>query len=516
MHRIKILLLPLLLVLFCGNNFAASFTYSGPSSATISFGHTNVSATYYFSYDLTGLFMPALSIAVDGNTILAPHACQSDATTPSHYALSFNSPGTHSVMFRLTQLVDNGTPCGTRVTIQEYNFNVSVNFQISVENIFAGGTIKVDNTIRSSPYHRSVSGDNNVPIDAIEQDNGGYHWIWNANGTNNSEWDKIPSGGNSTRYSFLQNTTYSVQSTDISTRVVAGLRKICNLTFQNNFVGVGNSGTITVGGSQYNSPASGFNVIEQNPIIANANESVINGISYFFIQWSNGSTSKSTTFYPGQTNTYTASFYGRPYKANFNFGFDLVVGQPIRMHWTDNPNTNVTYQIWRCTDYSHGVAHNPSQIATVQRGVQSFTDNDYTYMGPRSGSPVYYDVREYYSVEGTTSYESWYGTNGNLVPKISAPSESKMASEIKEYSVICYPNPFNPSTRINYQLPKDGMVSLKIYNELGQEVKTLVDGFKNTGTYNIEFNASNLSSGIYFYKLQAGDFVSIKKMLLIK
>ena len=137
-------------------------------------------------------------------------------------------------------------------------------------------------------------------------------------------------------------------------------------------------------------------------------------------------------------------------------------------------------------------------------------------MGPRSGSPVYYDVREYYSVEGTTSYESWIGTIGELLPKINTPSNSVAGSEIKEYSVTCYPNPFNPSTTLNYQLPVDGMVSLKIYNELGQEIKTLIDEFKSKGNYNINFNASNLSSGIYFYKLQSGDFVSIKKMVLMK
>jgi len=158
MAKIKILLLSLFFVSFLRINFAASFTYSGPSSATILFEHTNTSATYYFSYSgLNTLFMPALSIVVDGNTILAPHACQSDNVTPSSYSLTFNSPGTHSVMFRLTNLVDDGSQCGHRETVKEYNFNVSVNFQISVENIFGGGSIYVDNysVAKTSPYHRN-------------------------------------------------------------------------------------------------------------------------------------------------------------------------------------------------------------------------------------------------------------------------------------------------------------------------------------------------------------------------
>ena len=79
-----------------------------------------------------------------------------------------------------------------------------------------------------------------------------------------------------------------------------------------------------------------------------------------------------------------------------------------------------------------------------------------------------------------------------------------------------YPNPFNPSTKINYQLPKTGFVTLKIYDVLGNEVTALVNEEKPAGSYEIEFDATNLSSGIYFYKIQAGDFVETRKMIFIK
>ncbi|MDO8550214.1 MAG: T9SS type A sorting domain-containing protein [Ignavibacteria bacterium] len=79
-----------------------------------------------------------------------------------------------------------------------------------------------------------------------------------------------------------------------------------------------------------------------------------------------------------------------------------------------------------------------------------------------------------------------------------------------------YPNPFNPSTKISYSVPKSGYVSLKVYNALGQEVAALVNGIKEAGNHKIDFNASNLNSGIYFYKLEAGDFTQVKKMTLIK
>jgi hypothetical protein len=79
-----------------------------------------------------------------------------------------------------------------------------------------------------------------------------------------------------------------------------------------------------------------------------------------------------------------------------------------------------------------------------------------------------------------------------------------------------YPNPFNPTTKINFMLPKSGMVTLKIYDILGSEVATLVNENMNAGSYNIDWNAGGLSSGVYFYRLQTGDFVDTKKMMLIK
>ncbi|MBI5662994.1 MAG: T9SS type A sorting domain-containing protein [Ignavibacterium album] len=79
-----------------------------------------------------------------------------------------------------------------------------------------------------------------------------------------------------------------------------------------------------------------------------------------------------------------------------------------------------------------------------------------------------------------------------------------------------YPNPFNPSTKISWQSPVSSWQTLKVYDVLGNEVVTLVDEYKPAGAYTIEFNAQNLSSGIYFYTLQAGDYFAGKKMILIK
>jgi hypothetical protein len=79
-----------------------------------------------------------------------------------------------------------------------------------------------------------------------------------------------------------------------------------------------------------------------------------------------------------------------------------------------------------------------------------------------------------------------------------------------------YPNPFNPSTTIDYALNESGIVTLKVYNLLGQEVRTLVNGFQNAGSYRTTFNAQGLSSGIYFYRLRIQNNIQTRKMILLQ
>jgi hypothetical protein len=79
-----------------------------------------------------------------------------------------------------------------------------------------------------------------------------------------------------------------------------------------------------------------------------------------------------------------------------------------------------------------------------------------------------------------------------------------------------FPNPFNPSTVISYSVPKTSLVTIKVYNILGKEVTTLVNEQKSAGNYSVQFYGSKLSSGIYFYRMQAGSFVQTKKLLLLK
>ena len=79
-----------------------------------------------------------------------------------------------------------------------------------------------------------------------------------------------------------------------------------------------------------------------------------------------------------------------------------------------------------------------------------------------------------------------------------------------------YPNPFNPTTNIGFRIAEFGFVSLKFYDLLGREVATLVNEEKPAGSYEVKFDGSGLSSGIYFYKIQTGNFIDVKKMILMK
>ena len=79
-----------------------------------------------------------------------------------------------------------------------------------------------------------------------------------------------------------------------------------------------------------------------------------------------------------------------------------------------------------------------------------------------------------------------------------------------------YPNPFNPVTKINYSIPKSSLTKLRVYDLLGREVATLVNDMKQPGMYSVDFDGTNFSSGVYFYKLEAGTFTEVKRMIMIK
>ena len=132
-------------------------------------------------------------------------------------------------------------------------------------------------------------------------------------------------------------------------------------------------------------------------------------------------------------------------------------------------------------------------------GIQSvakflaFDNDDYLYAGTETG----------------TVYRSNKSTITNVLEyKLRIPNAFNLFQN--------YPNPFNPTTTITYSIPTNSFVTLKIYNLLGSEIATLVNEEKNYGTYKVNWNAQNIPSGVYFYKMQAGNFSETKKLILLK
>jgi len=131
------------------------------------------------------------------------------------------------------------------------------------------------------------------------------------------------------------------------------------------------------------------------------------------------------------------------------------------------------------------------------------------YPLPSTGTGIY--------VKDQTAYVTCQGSGLYLIKFDNSTAVEDNNATVKDYSLQQnYPNPFNPTTTISYTVPAPSFISLKVYDILGKEVAVLVNEGKTAGTYNVKFDAKNMASGIYFYRLQAGSFLITKKLTLIK
>ncbi len=105
-------------------------------------------------------------------------------------------------------------------------------------------------------------------------------------------------------------------------------------------------------------------------------------------------------------------------------------------------------------------------------------------------------------------FDGSYKYSNEVEAEVTAPAEFALSQN--------YPNPFNPTTQISYSIVKDGFVSLKVYNSLGQQAASLVNGIVKAGTHEVTFNGANLASGVYYYRINADSFTSTKKMILLR
>lgn len=182
-----------------------------------------------------------------------------------------------------------------------------------------------------------------------------------------------------------------------------------------------------------------------------------------------------------------------------------IFGNNVTYVDTDHPSTT-----------KEGIITRP--YSTISTGVQNASSNDFLLV-----TKGYYDepitINKALTINAPVGSVT-IGTSGSSSKALPDSKDRNVLNQEeipKKFSLSQnYPNPFNPETTINYTLPVDGKVSLKVFNSIGQEVLTLVDGEKKAGNYIARLNASSLSSGVYFYILKVGEKSLVKSMTIIK
>lgn len=191
-----------------------------------------------------------------------------------------------------------------------------------------------------------------------------------------------------------------------------------------------------------------------------------------------------------------------------------------KLVWQKNPEPDIDYyRIYR----KKGTG-SYSLLTTVSVSLPTeYVDNEETVCNPPPGAHCESEVvaKYYITAVDVTSKVSDPSNEVEAIILGSPPdkisSDPPSSEKPTEYSLMQnYPNPFNPATTISYSIPKNGLVTIKVYDILGKEIAALVNENQEAGNYSVEFNASNLPSGIYFYTLTSGNFTATKKLILLK
>jgi hypothetical protein len=200
-------------------------------------------------------------------------------------------------------------------------------------------------------------------------------------------------------------------------------------------------------------------------------------------QWSMGTWNDGEDALPVELTSWTASVSGNNVELNWNTATEV---------------NNYGFEIQR----KDGTSEVWNKIAFIKGNGNSNSPKVYNYIEKNVNSGKYYYRLIQIDLDGSFKYS-------NVIEEtVSGPNNFELSQN--------YPNPFNPSTKINYSVSQKSDVQIIIYDILGNKVKELINREVEAGNYTAEFNAANLSSGIYFYRLQAGNFVDTKKMTLLK
>ncbi|MCX6163074.1 MAG: T9SS type A sorting domain-containing protein [Ignavibacteriae bacterium] len=171
---------------------------------------------------------------------------------------------------------------------------------------------------------------------------------------------------------------------------------------------------------------------------------------------------------------------------------------------------------WLGFTLDHPFAYDSTKSLIIQIEQQSASGSALYSLGNTylTGKRRTYSTPYPFGVQGQDAYVINFGVDITQITGVDPSINSQVPDEYKLEQN--YPNPFNPVTKINFDLQKSGFVTLKIYDILGKEIATLVNGMKNAGSYFVDFDGSSLSSGMYFYRLETNEFVATKEMVLRK
>ena len=175
-----------------------------------------------------------------------------------------------------------------------------------------------------------------------------------------------------------------------------------------------------------------------------------------------------------------------------------VKNNTVTLNWKTSTETNNRgFEVQRKTTNSDWV-----NISFIDGNGTSTESHEYSYVDNGLQSDKYYYRLKQIDFNGSFEYSNV------IEAEVNTPVKFELAQN--------YPNPFNPTTKIDFTIPASGNVILTVYNVLGQEITALVNGFMKSGSHTVDFNASNLNSGLYFYKLEANGVSLVKKMMLLK
>lgn len=236
-------------------------------------------------------------------------------------------------------------------------------------------------------------------------------------------------------------------------------------------------------------------------------DSVLFGSNYYCKLYYNEFASPDSVIWKNWRDTLWADYLDCTYKYD-NAG-NLISGLRVDLtKYTNDYRFNYSYDKNNCFNYGNNeIKLNGSWVPGDD---YFFTSRQDIFQPDVLGT-----LSNYFSTlsfAGTEVYV-YYKLNPNASTSVSGnsnnnPDQFKLSQN--------YPNPFNPTCSINYSIAKDGNIKLVVFNTLGSKVVTILDEYKQAGNYSVNFNASNLPSGIYFYKLEAGQFSQVKKMILLK